>query len=333
MNWNNLERFPPSNNQWQTIDRHNNLVSGEGNVRKTAAKWFPLSLTLYATPASHRFTLAITIPEIAGFVHTRFAFKFRIMIGICIFYLFILLILSLSINNFLIFSKTFFLLLFFLSYCIIEYRLFVKSYTRLKEHSLFFNWVIFNRNSLVKTLTGITLVCGIFQVVYQTLFGDLDTLLVNFGIYYTAANSGEWWRYLYGSFIHKDVFHWSVNFGMLFIASSLAGPFSKSSQVLSFILTTALSAFAAQFPLIGENPEAFGGISGGVYGLLGWVVGDGFRNRKKLPKEYYLRILMFSVANLLMPVILDLRMSLAAHLVGLVSGLLLGLAGISAKEH
>ncbi len=329
MHWADLERFPESSGKWETIEGSKNVVVGEANARKKAARWFPLNTTLYASPASQRFSLAICFPELADFVHRRYVLKFRLLLFFLIFLLAVLIGLSIAYDSYTLFSKSYgfvgilFIVFFF------EYEVFVKSKTKLVELSLFFHWILSRKSYLFWMLFGMTLCSGVFQVVYLTKIGSLESLVTEYGVYYRSANSGEWWRYFLGSFVHRDFAHWLANFFLLLIAAILAGPFSRISLIFYFFIFIAVSAYVVQFPLYGVAPDALVGISGGVFGLYGWIIGNGFRYRRQFPQSYYLHVAMFVLPNIFIAAILNPNSSSEAHIVGLLVGAIFGVAGAS----
>jgi membrane associated rhomboid family serine protease len=287
---------------------------------------------LYTAPSSSRFALAICLPELSDYVHQRFISKVRLFLWYIFFLLVVVMGLSVAYGNYTLFAKAYgYLGVFFIFYWF-EYEIFVKSKSRLAERSLFFHWILSRRSSLFWVLLGMSLCGGISQMLYLAKIGDLEALVMEYGVYYRSPNSGEWWRYFFGSFIHSDFMHWLANFSLLLIATGLAGPVSRNSLIVYFLIFLAVSAFAVQFPLNGVAPDALVGISGGVFGLYGWIVGNGYRNRLQFPQYYYLYILVFTLASMILAAMLNLNTSSIAHLAGFAFGVIFGFFGLSEKH-
>ncbi|MEH6556891.1 MAG: rhomboid family intramembrane serine protease [Oceanicoccus sp.] len=332
MNWDDSEIFPMSNGQWETLDRHEAITYGEEEAKNLSKKWFPLNNTLYSSPSSKRFTLAICVPEIGRNVHKLFARKFPVYIYIPALFLVLVTSLSLYHDNFRAFSKIHIFLLIFLGYSSFEYQYFVKPYARLRDHALFFYWARSEKNPLLKIFMLLAVTSGLAQLVSLFFISDVEILVSRFGLHYQKANDGEWWRYLVGPFIHKDFIHWLTNIALLTIASTLVGPLSRFSLIFYFLLILILSSFAAQFSLVGVSPEGFVGISGGVFGILGWAIGNSYRDRERLPSGYCLHLLVFSCANIALPFALNTNSSSVSHLTGLAMGAFFGVIGLARKK-
>lgn len=88
-----------------------------------------------------------------------------------------------------------------------------------------------------------------------------------------AALGGQFWRFLTPIFLHFGLAH--IAFNMLWLWQ-LGGPFERrlsTAELLSFVILTGVASNLAQYFFDPYVP--FGGMSGVVYGLLGyfWVQG------------------------------------------------------------
>ncbi len=135
------------------------------------------------------------------------------------------------------------------------------------------------------------------------------------------------WRFITPAFLHFSMLHIAFN---LLWWWELAGVVEKQQGKLRLILLflfTAITSNLAQFYLVGPY---FGGLSGVVYGLVGycWLFGILNKNsRVNLPNSYFLFLLGWLVLGFIN--ILPVNVANYAHLVGLLAGLLL--AVISSK--
>lgn len=181
------------------------------------------------------------------------------------------------------------------------------SHGSLITHSVFFVCV------LIYALTSL----GFFNPI-QSVFA-----------FFTAQpfDYSQSWRFITPAFLHFSVLH--IVFNLLWWWD-LAGVIEKQQGKLRLILLfffTAISSNLAQYYLVGPY---FGGLSGVVYGLVGycWLFGILNKNSKvNLPNSYFLFLLGWLVLGFIN--ILPVNVANYAHLVGLLAGLVS--AGVSAK--
>lgn len=138
------------------------------------------------------------------------------------------------------------------------------------------------------------------------------------------AQTHQWWRLLGPVFIHFGVMH--IVFNLLWwwiLGSQLERTFGKLALGIIF-LVSALASNIAQLVIHGPN---FGGLSGVVYALFGFVWWIGFLRPQwgiGLPNNLIFFMLAWLVVGYLD--ILWVNMANEAHLFGLISGCLLALA-------
>ena len=129
------------------------------------------------------------------------------------------------------------------------------------------------------------------------------------------------WRFITPAFLHFSALH--IVFNLLWWWQ-LAGVIEKQQgkqRLLLLFIFTAIASNLAQFFLVGPY---FGGLSGVVYGLVGycWLFGSLNKNsRVNLPNSYFLFLLAWLVMGFVD--ILPVNVANYAHLVGLLSGLLI----------
>lgn len=166
-------------------------------------------------------------------------------------------------------------------------------------------------------------------LVYALLsFGFFAPVFSLFSFFTTQPfDYSQSWRFITPAFLHFSVLHIAFN---LLWWWELAGVVEKQHGKLRLILLflfTAITSNLAQFYLV--DPY-FGGLSGVVYGLVGycWLFGILNKNsRVNLPNSYFLFLLGWLVLGFIN--ILPVNVANYAHLVGLLAGLLL--AAISSK--
>ena len=142
-----------------------------------------------------------------------------------------------------------------------------------------------------------------------------------------ALDQGQYWRLITPIFIHFGIFHIAFNGLWIWEFGRRVESHGGSLHLLLVVLVTALISNAGQY--LWEGPSLFGGLSGVLYGLLGylWVF-----NRLApapvlaLPKGVIGFMLAWLVICMSGVVDFFFRGSIAnaAHAYGLVSGMLLG---------
>ncbi|MFW5823425.1 MAG: rhomboid family intramembrane serine protease [Marinobacter sp.] len=150
---------------------------------------------------------------------------------------------------------------------------------------------------------------------WQTLDGRLDGLL-------NTLASGQVWRLITPDFLHFSVMHLLFNAVMLwFLGSQVEWVDGKGRLVVLFLVTSLLSntlQYLASGPL-------FGGLSGVVYGVLGYCWLSQQRSpRFQFPPALVTFALVWMIIGFTpLPVMLGIgRMANEAHLGGFVAGLL-----------
>ncbi len=173
---------------------------------------------------------------------------------------------------------------------------------------------------------SVFLICVLIYALLS--FGFFAPVISIFSFFTTQPfDYSQSWRFITPAFLHFSVLHIAFN---LLWWWELAGVVEKQQGKLRLILLflfTAITSNLAQFYLVGPY---FGGLSGVVYGLVGycWLFGILNKNsRVNLPHSYFLFLLAWLVLGFIN--ILPVNVANYAHLVGLLAGLLL--AAISSK--
>lgn len=171
-----------------------------------------------------------------------------------------------------------------------------------------------------RVLGGIILAIFIAQLAGYSRFLFLH---LGFPENLTQLNFSEIYRLVTPALMHGDATHLVLN---LFWWVWLAGQLEKikgASWLLNASLFTALAAHLSQYFMVSSS---FIGLSGVVYGLLGyaWLAGRlGRLPELKLPSGIIIMMLLWLVVGF--AEVLNLRMANWAHLGGLLSGLLIAL--------
>jgi len=182
---------------------------------------------------------------------------------------------------------------------------------------------------LVLSILGTAMVEWALPLIHWFTFQDF-TLVGNSPRFDTAPNAmsnGEYWRLVTPVFLHFGLFHLAFNGLWTWELGRRIEPFVGSLHTLVIVLLMAVASNLGQY--LWGGPSLFGGMSGVVYGLLGYVwIRHKVSPRPQLAIPPGLLGFMLFWLLLGMSGIIDLLMSgsiaNAAHAVGLVTGMILG---------
>ena len=184
------------------------------------------------------------------------------------------------------------------------------------------------------TLTLLVLGC-LVTVAFEWLFGPIVFLLVSFTPMEfvggqvvslplsSTLSSGQWWRLITPIFLHFGMMHLVFNSLWIWVLGEMIERNQGQVKLLLLILFTALVSNSAQFLINGSSQ--FGGLSGVVYGYLGYIWLRGrLHPQEGLALSNGLVIFMLGWMILGMTDLsrsLGLNMANEAHLGGLLAGL------------
>ncbi|NOI16249.1 rhomboid family intramembrane serine protease GlpG [Vibrio hepatarius] len=171
-------------------------------------------------------------------------------------------------------------------------------------------------------------VCAVIFILLQIGAGDAVFNLLHF----PAFASQEWqlWRWVSHSVLHFSVMH--IAFNLLWwwqLGGDIEQRLGTGKLVQLFVVSAALSG-AGQFWVEGAN---FGGLSGVVYALVGYLWMLGYKAPQiglSMPKPIIGFMLVWLVLGFLQPF---MAIANTAHLVGLLSGVVMGLLDASKAKH
>lgn len=200
---------------------------------------------------------------------------------------------------------------------------------------------VVNPNSLISRIKKVPvtwlvlLLACLVTISFEWLFGPIVFLFVSFtpmefngsqiiSLPLTATlSSGQWWRLITPIFLHFGIMHLVFNSLWIWVLGEMIERNQGQVKLVSLILFTALISNSAQFLINGSSQ--FGGLSGVVYGYLGyiWLWGR-LHPQKGLAISNGLVVFMLGWMVLGMTDIASsfgLNMANEAHLGGLLSGL------------
>jgi membrane associated rhomboid family serine protease/Flp pilus assembly protein TadD len=136
---------------------------------------------------------------------------------------------------------------------------------------------------------------------------------------------GQYWRLITSMFIHFGIIHIFGNMWCLWSLGRLAEKLLGSVSVLGTYLLTGVGA--SLLSLSWDPMRVSAGASGAIFGIAGVLITTLYYGKHNLPKDDVRRLLGYVVRFSLLNLLFGLRghVDNAAHLGGLVTGLLIGL--------
>ena len=151
----------------------------------------------------------------------------------------------------------------------------------------------------------------------------------------TFTNNHEWWRLLTPMFIHFSFAHLSFNCLWIYVLGPKIETYDGHFLFIVLIVFTSISANFAQY--FSSGPSLFGGLSGVIYGMLGYCMTIEFEDQQErydLPPALYLFMIVWLILGFIG--ILDLfgfgSVANFAHLGGLISGIIFAMITTTYKK-
>ena len=144
----------------------------------------------------------------------------------------------------------------------------------------------------------------------------------------TYLINNEWWRLITPTFLHFSITHLVFNCLWIYILGSRIERLDGLSIFLFIFILTGILSNAGQF--FWTQHYLFGGLSGSVYGLLGYcfiIELDGRHGRYGLPEALYLFMFIWLLVGFT-GVLSSFgfgNVANTAHLVGMIAGFVIGL--------
>jgi rhomboid protease GluP len=155
-----------------------------------------------------------------------------------------------------------------------------------------------------------------------------DPVLLAIGMKGEAVFAGQWWRIVSAIFVHVDLYHLLSNLCFLLLFGTIAESVFQRAGYFALWFLTGVAGSMAQ--LIALSPQYYGfGASGVAFGLVGALWGAYFLERVPSPtfrRRWTIVILLgFFIILGLLPDWLQAHSFNAAHLGGLLTGMILSL--------
>lgn len=190
----------------------------------------------------------------------------------------------------------------------------------------------------IKSVYFYIIAAAIF-LTFFTNFG-LSGLLRNFLFINTNFNNAfssmehtfliehEWWRLLTPTFLHFSITHLAFNCLWIYILGSKIEAYDGKVVFILIFLITSIASNVGEY--IWSGQYFFGGLSGAVYGLLGYcfiIELDSKSSRYDLPDALYLFMFIWLLVGFtgILSIFGFGNIANAAHLIGMIIGFILGL--------
>jgi membrane associated rhomboid family serine protease len=165
---------------------------------------------------------------------------------------------------------------------------------------------------------------GVLVVVFVAeIFDGPEAAIQAAGLVKPAVRNGELWRVLTGPLLHANYLHIWMNGLALFSTGRLIEVHSRREYLP---LTFFLSALVGSLASVVFYPAATSvGASGGIMGVIGFILVLSYRRRETVPPGFSRSILVSIAATAVMGLVAFSVIDNAAHLGGLIAGVLLAL--------
>lgn len=193
----------------------------------------------------------------------------------------------------------------------------------LSERTMFFLWLQTARSPRLAALMfgSLGVAAGIGQLLLQQHLGGFDSLIIKYGFYYPSVRDGEWWRIVSMPIFHASAAHFLVNFfQLLSVAPIVWGMVGPVVSMGVFIATAFASGFGQMFLGLDKSAELTLGASGGIFGLMGFIIAMDFLRKSALPKGFGITVLGVAILSIVGAEVLSANVATAAHIVGFVFG-------------
>lgn len=332
MDWRTDQVFPKAKGYWQfwrpPFGREG---SGELGVKKAIWQWHPWDPILIATPNSVRLMPPICVPEIAEKVHKRMLYQYAFLI-LVVFSLTALAIIFYINNKSSFLERMIAAGLLIISFTILQYIIVFRDIKVLCQTSRFVSWVYLQKTNVVWTAMIVMVVVGLIQCFMEKKLGGFESFITKYGLVFDSARS-EPWRYFVGPFFHGSVAHWFGNVVLLVVATGLSAALAKRYAIIViFLVGLTVPPFIFGHLPAELRADAFGGVSGGICALLGWVGGFMLRNGAWFPPRFGWVVVAFTLMFAGLSWAINPQSGDLVHGMGLVLGLTMGFANFGFKD-
>lgn len=189
------------------------------------------------------------------------------------------------------------------------------------QESRFDAWLFRQKTPLTYALLGMMVIVGLTQLMVENLHMDWTAKSISrAGLLKLPATvvGGEWWRYITAPFLHGNLLHWIMNAAALRYLSRRVECLARWPHVIIVLAGSAFigGVFSSYFTSV---PSV--GASGGIMGLLGFLLVFEMLHSRLVPKPTRRRLIAGVVLTALMGLMGFHFIDNAAHAGGLLAGM------------
>ena len=163
------------------------------------------------------------------------------------------------------------------------------------------------------------LACIIVVGIVQPISGNSVKIA---GLVKPAVRNGEIWRLFTATLMHANITHfWMNSLALIFLSKVIEHTVQRAFVPLIFLLTAPVGSLFSVF--LYPNTTSIGA-SGGIMGLLGFITIAAYFDRTRYPPKYFRHMIEAIVSTGALGLFGFAFIDNAAHLGGLVGGLVLG---------
>lgn len=181
----------------------------------------------------------------------------------------------------------------------------------------FDNWISCQKAPLCLGLLAIMAITGVAQYFVEGGFSWGGKTLRGAGL--LKGPSAEWWRYFTAPLLHGHIVHWGMNFAAMRYLARRAEVLAGWPHVAVVFLLSSFIGGMASATFLPHSPSV--GASGGILGLLGFLLVFETLHFKLVPRSSRRRLLAGVVLVALMGVLGFSFIDNAAHAGGLFAGM------------
>ena len=189
------------------------------------------------------------------------------------------------------------------------------------DDARFDSWLSNQKTPISYVLLGLIVVTGLVQIYIERSIEWGGQSVFRGGLlktYNPAMGGGEWWRYLTAPLLHGNALHWVMNAAALKYLASRTESLARWPHVVIVFMVSAWVGGMATMMLV---PQPSVGASGGIMGLLGFLLVFETLHTKLVPKTSRRRLIAGVVITALMGIFGFQFIDNAAHAGGLIAGM------------
>ncbi len=188
----------------------------------------------------------------------------------------------------------------------------------------FETWLSIQRVPATRLILGLLVLVGLVQIYVEwnsTLPRKLGMITVDrAGLTKTEGRPEDWWRLLSGPFLHGHWLHWLMNASALAYLGKRVEVFARWPHMALVLLLSMWIGGEASARFMDRLPSV--GISGGLMGLLGFLLVFESMHRRLVPESARRRLLVAIVVTGVLGYLFRHIIDNAAHAGGLVGGMI-----------